>query len=334
MEPPAAESVKRMNPQLWTLGSSMICVKAEAHDVASPNSLLSWQDGNNTFHISPRDDSLTNLLLKYMGDGDSAIDQIHDGGCGGGVWAIGNEVICKVKSWSEERQLEATTIDFVRDNFPSVPLPEVLYSWIDRPFKRTYLLLKRVHARTLNAAWQSLSTGQRQNIANEMAEHCLTLAGKTSPRFESASGYGVLEHWLMGEVPESHVSWLPMTLGPFSGPEMKEYMSKISSAPVPDFDVEALPFFHCDLGPTNILVSDDGDRVVAIIDWESTAYFPNFWVATRPATNWAYRLSEPNVDPQDLYEWGTLFSSALVVKGFSCQDVVYSAWNKANTGPA
>jgi hypothetical protein len=82
-----------------------------------------------------------------------------------------------VEGWREDRQLEAATIDFVRGNFPSVPLPEVLYSWIDQPINRTFLLMKRVHARTLNVAWPQLSADQRRNIANDMAEHCLILAG-------------------------------------------------------------------------------------------------------------------------------------------------------------
>jgi hypothetical protein len=120
----------------------------------------------------------------------------------------------------------------------------------------------------------------------------------------------------MGKPPASNPTWLPMTLGPLTGRQMKAYMSNISREPVPDFD-DTLPFYHCDLGPTNILVSDDGDSVAAIIDWEAAAYFPSFWVATRPATNWAYRLSEPTpaVD-QERYEWSSLFTKALVAKRF------------------
>jgi hypothetical protein len=322
--------VKRMNPQLWTLGTSVICAKVGAHDMHPRNSLVSWQDGKSTFHLLPRDES----LLTNLSEGDSAIDLIQECGTNGSIWGIGNEAICKVKGWCEERQLEASTIDFVRDNFPSIPLPEVLYSWIDRPINRTFLILKRVHARTLNAAWPSLSTDQRQSLAKKMAEHCVTLAGKTSTNYESTSGYGVFEQWLMGKPPASNPTWLPMTLGPLSGREMKEYMSTISSEPAPEFD-DTLPFYHCDLGPTNILVSDDGDSVAAIIDWEAAAYFPSFWVATRPATNWAYRLSEPTpAVGQERYEWSSLFTKALVAKGFSCQDTVITKWNKANTGPA
>ena len=70
-----------------------------------------------------------------------------------------------------------------------------------------------------------------------------------------------------------------MTLGPMSGPDLKKYMCSISSGPVSRLE-DALLFYHCDLGPTIILVSADGDYVVAIIDWEAAAYFPSFWAAT------------------------------------------------------
>jgi len=64
------------------------------------------------------------------------------------------------------------------------------------------------------------------------------------------------------------------------------------------------------------------------------AYYPDFWVATRPAGNPAYRLSEPTVDPLELYGWNKIFSAALVAKGFSCQNDVFQKWRKAVTGPA
>jgi hypothetical protein len=81
MEPPARESVKRMNPQLWTLGTSLICAKVGAHDMHPRNSIVSWQDDNNTFHLLPRDDS----LLTNLSEGDSAIDLIQECGTNGSV---------------------------------------------------------------------------------------------------------------------------------------------------------------------------------------------------------------------------------------------------------
>jgi len=329
MKPPARESVKRIHSQLWALGSNFLCSKVETGSEPPKNPIFSWLDDNSTFHIIPRDEPLSTAL----NEGDSAVDRIQECATGGSIWGIGNEAICKVKGWCEDRQLEADTIEFVRNDFPSVPLPEVLYSWIDKPLKRTYLILRRVHARTLNAAWPQLSATQRQKIANDMAEHCLTLSAKTSTRYESISGYGVLEYWLMGRPPASHPTWLPMTLGPLSWTEMKAYLSNISDEPAPQFD-QAFPFYHCDLGPTNILVSDDGESIAAVIDWEAAAYFPSFWVATKPASTWPFRLEEPTIEPEELNGWSSLFVEALVQRGFSCQDKVFTMWRGAQTGPA
>lgn len=136
----------------------------------------------------------------------------------------------------------------------------------------------------------------------------------------------------MGRPPASNPTWLPMILGPLLCIELKAYMSKISDAPVPQFENPL--FYHCDLGPTNILVSDDGESVAAIIYWEAAAYFPSFCVATRPAANWAYRLSEPTVEPKEQNGWRSLFVEALVTKGFSCQDTVFTEWSHAKTGLA
>jgi len=89
IEPPARESMKRISPQLWTLGSSLMCTKVSAHDVQPLNTILSWHDGNSTFHLLPRDEP----LLTTLNEGDSVIDRIQDYGTGGAVWGIGNEVI-------------------------------------------------------------------------------------------------------------------------------------------------------------------------------------------------------------------------------------------------
>jgi hypothetical protein len=177
MELPARESVKRINPRLWTLGSNMMCVKSDAQETPPPSAVSSWHDGDSIFYLVPRDET---LLLTASGEGDPAIDRIQECGTGGSVWGIGSEVICKVKGWCEDRQLEAATIAFVGENCPSVPLPEVLYSWIDQPINRTFLILRRVRGRTLSSAWPHLSAGQRLNIAEEIARHCSVLATNTS----------------------------------------------------------------------------------------------------------------------------------------------------------
>lgn len=53
-------------------------------------------------------------------------------------------------------------------------------------------------------------------------------------------------------------------------------------------DVSALVFYHCDLGPTNLLV-DTSTGSFGIVDWELAGYVPIEWVRTK------FRLS-PGMD--------------------------------------
>lgn len=103
-------------------------------------------------------------------------------------------------------------------------------------------------------------------------------------------------------------------------------MHTISSEPPPDLD-ESFYFYYPDLGPTNILVSDDGNSVAAIIDWEVAAYFPRFWVATRPDSNWAFRL-ESTTDAEKS-GWAKLLVRALETREFRSLKTVYLEWHKA-----
>lgn len=132
----------------------------------------------------------------------------------------------------------------------------------------------------------------------------------------------------MEDPPASNPTRLGMTFGPFSSTELKPYMTRFSSKPPPQFD-EPFVFYHPDLGPTNILVSDDGDSLAAIIDWEAAAYFPRFWVATK-CQQGPLRL-EPTTDT-DINGWAKLLVRTLEMKGFHSLDPVYRKWNRAQPG--
>lgn len=134
-------------------------------------------------------------------------------------------------------------------------LPEVIYSWVDREWNRSFLLLRRVGGQTLRDAWPRLSLPQKSQIAGQIAKYCAMLAEITSSTLESAIHCGVLEPYLASAAKFSHPSWKPRPLGPLSLTEFKSYLSQRSTT-VYCFDI--FHFYLADLGPGNIMISEDG----------------------------------------------------------------------------
>ena len=83
-------------------------------------------------------------------------------------------------------------------------------------------------------------------------------------------------------------------------------------------------FYHADLGPTNILILDDG-TVTAILDWESAGVYSKFWIPLKP-----YRSGGFNLDVQDdsRFEWTDLLESHLANVGFPL-DHDHVKWQKS-----
>ncbi|KAJ0160869.1 hypothetical protein CTA2_7162 [Colletotrichum tanaceti] len=319
MDPPIEVSVVRINSSRWILGSLIVCEKVDDPDSKPADAIADWQDGDSTFYLRKR-------WANESSKGDVDADRIHVGGTSSAVWCLAGNAFCKVHAWCQGLGPEADNIRFVRDKAPAVPIPALVHAWIDHDLNRTFLITKRVEGQTLERAWPQLSLDQRTQIAHEMARFCVTLAANTSSRFETVTGCGVYEPRLMESAPQSHPTWRPRTLGPFSQEALHDYMTNISTSPAPDIDPQ-FHFYHADLGPTNIMVSEvHGDRVTVtgIIDWESAAYYPRFWVATKPVTAGAFYLECETDEPK---LWGQLLGQALETNGYERLDTAFRSWN-------
>jgi aminoglycoside phosphotransferase (APT) family kinase protein len=296
----------------------MVCETVDDPQSKPADAIADWKDGDSTFY-------LRKSSANELSGGDVEADRIHIGGTSSAVWCLGENAFCKAHAWCEGLELEANTMWFVAENASEVPIPELVYSWIDHDLNRTFLITKRVGGQTLERAWPQLSLPQRTQIANGIAQFCDTLAANTSSRFETVTGCGVHEPRLMESAPQSHPTWKPRTLGPLSQEAMRAYLTKISTEPAPDIDPQ-FHFYHADLGPTNIMVSEDGDRVTGIIDWESAAYYPRFWVATKPVTAGAFHLECETDEPK---LWGQLLGQAIADKGYKRLDAAFRRWNNS-----
>ncbi|KAH0372587.1 hypothetical protein KCU65_g1170, partial [Aureobasidium melanogenum] len=323
MDPRHIESISTSDSGALNIGTSVVCASARACVSCPPDILASWQDGDNVIYLLPKPEQTQPVLPHDFPQENLEHHLIHEAGSRNAVWIIGNEAVCKVQAWKEGLQLETETIAFVREQAPTIPIPEVIYSWIDPSINRSFLILGRIKARTLDSAWPQMTHKQRLNVAREVAAHTATLARITCGRFQTISGYGIGIPRLMQErnFHSPIHNWFPRTIGPFSAVEYRDYMRSKSSAPPPQFD-DTMVLFHDDQGPTNILVSDSGDDLVAIIDWASVAYLPKFWVATVPIANTGgFSLFDSGRDA-----WARMLVAALKTHGFDERLQEWKSW--------
>ncbi|CAH0017214.1 unnamed protein product [Clonostachys rhizophaga] len=293
----------------------MMCERVQTSLSKPADALATWEDEGETFYVRERTpDDIT-------AEGDAQFGRVYVAGVSAAVWCIG-QCFFKVHAWREGMELESNNIQFVKDKAPEVPVPDVIYSWIDHDINRNFLITKRVSGQTLDQAWPRLSLSQRTQVAKDIANYIVKLALNTAPSFQTINGYGVREPWLQDKPPTQHPLWLPRLLGPLSVQEMQAYMIKISKEPPPSVSL-LFHFYHADLGPKNIIVLEDG-KVSGIIDWESAAYYPRFWVATKTSLG-AFKL-ECETDNQQL--WGQLLGQALELHGYKRLDIEFQNWYK------
>lgn len=300
----------------------MVCEQIPTTEPKPAGSIADWQDGDNTFYLRQR-------TAQDTAEGDSEIDRISVGGTSRADWRLGENAICKTHSWCEGMQLEADVIRFVQANVPEVPVPEVLYSWIDRDFNRTFLITRRPRGRLLDEAWPHLSSTQRELLARDVTRICVALAANTSSRFEEVSGGAHWNNWFNENPPPSHPTWLPRMFGPWSLEDFQAHAARISTEPFPDIDP---PFclYHSLLGPQCIFVSEDTNLVSTIIHWGSAGYYPRFWVASFPAFYPGFLL-ECETDDQQL--WMKLLVHALMDSGFKQDRDTFLRWVSGQKHP-
>lgn len=309
MDPRIEDSVTCVGPDHWLLGSLYVC---EVADTVKSESVASWKDNGKTYYVRKSAESDACL------SGESAPNRVHHAGTSAAVWKIGGTFI-KVKAWRSGMQLECDTIQFVKSS--SVPVPEVIVSWVDIVWNRSFLILKALEGRTLDHVWDSLSPNQHTQLADTIASYCKELAGRTSGRLMTERGCSIQDEFLTQHPPHEEPPWRPWTLGPYSPSQLQAYLSRSSQW---EGHIGPFYFYHADLGPSNILVSEDGG-VVGIIDWESAAFYPRFWVGTKPFVSAGFILERAS----QRWAWAKLLAGSLERTGFPPNVALYREWRKA-----
>ncbi len=314
MDPPIGHSITYTSPDRWAIGNLWFCEKVTGP--APTDAVVTWEDGNSTFALRPQPENHSQT------PGDTKTTRAYDLATREAAWNIGDHVICKTESWVEGLELEGDTIRVVRERMPSIPVPEVIYYWLDRAWNRTFILTKRVSGETFEDAWPKLSLPQAEKIAGDLAQHACTMAKFTSPQIKTITGCGINgEYWLFGTpAHKTWPSWKPVIRPIFTPETVTAYLRDLGGLDPPDVG-DVFHFYHPQMDPTAVFVSVSGPeeedvRITAITHGIAAGYYPRWWIALKTLVCGGFAMNS-GWKPED-FEWNQMLSEAMMDVGFDC----------------
>ncbi|KAF8586212.1 kinase-like protein [Ramaria rubella] len=178
---------------------------------------------------------------------------------------------------------EADAMRYVAER-TSIPVPKVQRAWCSNGI--TYILMDFVDGIELSSAWHGMSQKTKRRVVDQLKRYLAELRDLQPPtngavasvtggplRDNSRVGLGKF-----GPFP-SHHDFHQFLRANFT---LDSFQAVEGSRPVidPHRQSYADKFTHGDFAPRNVLVKKDG-TVTAIIDWDSSGWFPKYWEYTK-----------------------------------------------------
>ncbi|KAI0059368.1 kinase-like protein [Artomyces pyxidatus] len=164
-------------------------------------------------------------------------------------------------------------------SFTAVPVP-VVYGWFCASEKETFLYMSLIEGVTLEERWSSMTSEQRESVTIQLCGIITQLQELRPPPDDVY--IGSLDH-------EPCRDGAIYAEGPFaSSKELHDFF--VTMCRSPDFgeslargvrqglpDDQPIVFTHADLAFCNVMVSADGSRAEALIDWDQAGFYPLYW---------------------------------------------------------
>ncbi|KAI1496975.1 kinase-like domain-containing protein [Biscogniauxia marginata] len=183
-----------------------------------------------------------------------------------------------------ENLIEAHTVRFLSQH-TSIPVPKVYCAFTYRG--QAYTVMERIDGARAGQGWVRRSAESKEKILDQLRSIVEKIRAVSPP-----DGVGV-SNLLGGPIYDGRLSGEPLR-GPFSTVEdfhksLRDGMELDDHYNVLPSDLQELVTFHKqtfsrpvlthgDLSSLNVLVR--GDKVVGIIDWDTSGWFPPYWEYT------------------------------------------------------
>ncbi|OBW63609.1 MAG: Uncharacterized protein AUREO_063250 [Aureobasidium pullulans] len=296
MDLPIKSSISQIGETQWLIGHDHICELQDSSPLHD-DILYHWRDPlGRTFQVRCTSSIPATIPIP--------IQPFYSAGTSAAVWEFAG-LIWKVKSWVPDVEDEAQTIGFVKDTFPTIPVPEIICHWTEVSGKRSFMAMKRAPGETSDASWCDLSDSERKTVASDLADYTLLMADVRRDALESVSGLGVTDAFIQ---PDSwHLPTFRLEID-----EAKGYFQPLNID-------GGFVFTHGDLNPGNLLI--DKGKITCILDWEFAGFFPKWWINYKARI---HAMSLSNCEPSNA--WIDAIRSELEIRGIVLDFERYNEW--------
>ena len=205
------------------------------------------------------------------------------------VFRLDENVVVKV-TFENYAVTEYGNLLFLQEKLPDFPAPRP--HGLVRFGPRCLIFTGFIRGLDLEKAWPRLEERQKQDLSDQIDSLLVRLRSLPPP---SSMQFGTPQGGLCKDArrgvrvsSESITSTKQFQDFMFSGSKTaSDIYTKFLRNLMPD-DRGQCVFTHGDIRPANIMVDEDGGgtwRVVAVIDWESSGFYPEYWESVKMTNN-------------------------------------------------
>jgi hypothetical protein len=263
--------------------------------------------------------NLAEAVVDLIDDG----EVLYEGVCASSVMVLrlDQQIVVKV-THKDHAQTEYRTLSYLEEHFPSFPAPR-LHGVIQ--MRQSYLLFTTfVPGLDLEKAWPQLDDAQKHSISDQLDTLLSELRSLPFPPntpLGAVDGQGCKDARRGIRVSSETI----MDVRQFQ--DFIFAGSRTASRVYRQFLRDLMPtstkivFTHGDLRPANIMVrmgEDGGWAVAAIIDWDMSGFYPEYWESVKMTNNLA---------PIDRWDWYKFLPESLSQRRYPVQWLVDRVWD-------
>ncbi|KAI1112723.1 kinase-like protein [Nemania sp. NC0429] len=202
-----------------------------------------------------------------------------------------------VKSGKTVRLAEAEAMRFVHSN-TSIPVPEVYNAYKDEDSGHTRIIMEFIVGAELEEVWDTYSVVEKESVIAQLRGYMEELRQFKGTYIGAIDGSWCDDHFFDDN---------PGGYGPFKDEEefnagivkaLKQAKSGVFVDVTCDIWLECMKgneivFTHNDFAPRNILVRRP--KVVAILDWELSGYYPDYWEYCKAMRRADWQILQPRL---------------------------------------